>query len=95
MLLIQNDHKTCCGKKEMPKGCCKNETQVLKLKENFTSTQTVDIPSSNFLTSFVLAFVQVFNFSLTGCDTASLYADSQAPPGKPVSRTILYRSILI
>ncbi len=95
ILLIQNDHISCCGKKEMPKGCCKNETEHIKLKENYAPAQAVDVPASDFITSFVLAFVQTFNFSLTGCDTANFFADSHAPPGKPVSRTILYRSILI
>lgn len=79
----------------MPEGCCKNETQVIKIKENFTPTQTVTLPSTDFITVFVLAFVQTFNFSLTENDTNDLYADSHAPPGKSVARTILYRSILI
>lgn len=79
----------------MSKGCCKNETQVLKLKENFTPTQSVDIPSTDFISTFILAYVQVFNLSLTDCDNINLYADSNAPPGRPVPLTILYRSILI
>lgn len=79
----------------MPKGCCKNKTEHIKLKENYSPAQAIDVPASDFITSFVLAFVQTFNFSLTACDTANLFADSHAPPGKPVSRTILYRSILI
>lgn len=80
----------------MPEGCCKNETEVIKIKEGFSPTQTVNLPSTDFIAAFVLAFVQTFNFSLAGCDTTNLYADSHAPPsGKHVSLTILYRSILI
>ena len=94
VLLIQNA-ESCCGKKEMPEGCCKNETQIIKIKEHFTPTQTVSLPSTDFIAIFVLAFVETLNFSLTENNKISSYADSHAPPGKPVSRTILYRSILI
>ena len=94
ILLIQNTG-SCCGKKEMPEGCCKNETQVIKITENFTSTQTINLPSADFITVFVLAYVKTFNFSLIVCDTINLYADFHSPPDKQVSRTILYRSILI
>ncbi len=95
ILLVHNDDTSCCGKKEMPKGCCKNETQVIKIKENFTPNQTVILPSTDFIMIFVIAFFQTFNFPLTENNTGDLYADSHAPPGKPVSRTILFRSILI
>lgn len=79
----------------MPEGCCKNETQLIKINENFTPIQTLDIPSADFITVFGLAFVQTFNFFLTENNTAGLFADPHAPPGKPVSYPILYRSILI
>ena len=78
----------------MPEGCCKNEKQVIKIKENFTSTQAVKITPTE-LTVFVVGFVPALKFSLTNNYTAILCADSKAPPGKPVSLSILYRSILI
>ena len=34
VLLIQN-HNSCCGTKKMPEGCCKNQTEVLKIKDNY------------------------------------------------------------
>ncbi|MGE0569284.1 MAG: hypothetical protein AB7O73_15200, partial [Bacteroidia bacterium] len=84
-----DNEKSCCGAKKMPEGCCKNETQVIKIKENFTPTQTVTLPSTDFITVFVLAFVEIFNFSLTENNTIGQYADSHAPPSRPVSRIIL------
>lgn len=79
----------------MPKGCCKNETQVIKINEKFTPTQTVNIQSTDFIAVFILAFIQTFDFSLTDIQTANLHIGSHAPPGNTVSLTILYRSILI
>lgn len=94
VLLIQNT-QSCCGKKAMPKGCCKNETQVIKINEKFTPTQTVNIPSTDFIAVFFVAFIQTFDFSLSDSQTSNLQTGSHAPPGKTVSRTILFRSILI
>ena len=79
----------------MPKGCCKNESQFIKIKENFTPTPSVNIPSTDYIKIFVLAFVTTFNSSLTENGIADLFADSHAPPGKPVSLNILYRLIRI
>ena len=87
------DKKSCCGKKKMSKDCCKDETKVLKVTNNFTSPQTTKLAlsSPHFL---ALIFVQNTVFSLT-TEPQKQFEYYHASPDRAISRSILFHSFLI
>jgi hypothetical protein len=86
--------KSCCCKKSNQDNCCKkNQIKIAKIKDNYTAVQKVNIPSIK-LTGFVLSFIQTLKLSGDNL-SADLISNHAPPPGDPVSRTILYRTILI
>lgn len=88
-------NKGCsCGKNKMAKDCCKNKTEVIKIKDNFIPTQIVITPSTELI-SFAFAFIQTFNLSISENLTVESNLNYLYPPDKPISLSILYRSILI
>src|SRR5262245_9127531 len=49
---------SCCGKKSMEGGCCKNEVKVIKIKDNYSASSSLTVEKSYglvlfFATSFI------------------------------------------
>lgn len=87
--------KDCCSKKGVKSTCCKNtQIKLEKIKDNYTPSDISKTPKPES-SLFVLAFVNSFLFTSTQNDNRDLFLTYHAPPGKSVSRTILYRAILI
>lgn len=88
-------HNSCsCGKNKMAKDCCKNKTEFVKIKDNFISTSIVITPSME-LVYVPFAFIQTFNLSNTENGTVESNLNYLYLPDKPISLSILYRSIQI
>jgi hypothetical protein len=86
-------HKECtCGKKKMPKDCCKNKTEIVKIKDNYIPTQIIT-PSST--EQIVFEFIQSFDLSIAENFSVKANLNYLYPPDNPLSLSILYRSILI
>ena len=92
-IVVSDNCKQCCGKKKCTKGCCKNKTEIVKIKDNYIPAQIIIPPS--ILTTFALAFIQSFNLSITENNLVVSNLNYLYPPDKPISLSILYRSILI
>lgn len=87
--------KNCsCGKTKMPKDCCKNKTEIVKIKDNYIPTQIVITPSTEIIT-FALSYIQTFYLTITENLIVEANLNYLYPPDKPISLSILYRSILI
>jgi hypothetical protein len=78
---IQTSHKKQCPcRMEMPKGCCKDLHQVIKLTDNQCLASTLSVPNNNFIIHFTnvshlplkLSFTQVKIFD---------FSNYHAPPG--------------
>ncbi len=93
-IAFSDNHKSCCGKKKMAKDCCKNKTEIVKINDNYIPEQIIVTPLTDFA-YFALAFTQTFNLSITENVTVLTNLYYLYPPDKPVSLSILYRSILI
>ena len=93
-IAFSDNIKSCCGKKKMAKDCCKNKTQVVKIKDNYIPAQIVISPLANPV-SFMPAFIQLFNIQIAGMPSVESNLNYLYPPDKPISLSILYRSILI
>jgi hypothetical protein len=86
--------KSCCCKKADKGNCCTSKTIVLKKIENdYVSTSFInDAPQFEIITIAPIAFLPKLKASY-GIEI-NFYKDT-GPPEPPVSRSILYRSILI
>ena len=86
--------KSCCGKKKCSKNCCKNKTEIVKIKDNYLPTQIIITPATE-INTFALSYTQTFNLQNT--DKVSIESNPTYlyPPDIPVSLSILYRSIQI
>jgi len=83
-----------CGKKKMPKGCCKNKTEIVKIKDNFIPTPVVVVPSTDIIT-LANTCIQTLCLSISESATVESNLNYLHPPDKPLSLSILYRAILI
>jgi hypothetical protein len=85
--------KSCCAKKSAPDNCCKHETKYFKVKTDFSSSASILLPELKSLTTEFLAasFINEASFNFSHF---IFYADT-GPPELPVSRSILFRSLLI
>jgi len=80
------DDETCCGKSEMPAGCCHNETEWLQLQE--------DLPHFQINTAFwphlpvaMLLTVEIFTGRETGPFIPMQYLHFRPPPLPSLSIT--------
>lgn len=93
-IVFSGNCKSCCGKKKMPKDCCKDKTENVKIKDNYIPSTNVMGSSAQFIT-FVLSYFQTFALSYSQNSSIEANLNYLYPPDKPVSLSILYRSILI
>lgn len=84
---------SCCGTNSMPDNCCKKETKYFKVKTDFSSTSFVVLPHLKIFTA-VFSVASIIPETIVELSHFVFYADS-SPPQLPVSRFILFRSILI
>lgn len=87
--------KSCCEGKEEKGGCCKNETKIVKITDNYSPSQSVKVTSSfSFLT---ILFSENKLFDITTFNNGhSSYLNIRPPLlHQGVSLPVLYRSILI
>ena len=78
----------------MPKDCCKDKTEIAKIKDDFIPTSIVITPSTE-ITTVVLSYIQTFNRIFTENNKIESNLYYLYPPDNPISLSILYRSILI
>ena len=87
--------KSCCEGKEEKGGCCKNETKIVKITDNYSPSQSVNLaPSFSFLTIPISANNL---FDLTTFNNGHSFYLNIRPPllHQGVSLPVLFRSILI
>ena len=72
--LFSNNEEGCCGSKKKSKGCCKNKTTVIKVKDSHQLNKVAKI-NVTYITFVNVAYTQVsFNFScFSKAYTASNY----------------------
>ena len=78
----------------MAKDCCKNKTEIVKIKDNYIPTPNTIVPATEQI-SFAFAFIQSFNLSITENLQIESNLNYLYPPDKLLSLSILYISILI
>ena len=78
----------------MPKDCCKDKTEIAKIKDDFIPTSIVIAPSTG-ITVIVLSYIQTFNLPTVENPKVESNLYYLYPPDNPISLSILYRSILI
>lgn len=83
-----------CGKKKMAKDCCKNKTEIVKIKDNYIPSPVILTPTTELIT-FAFAYIQSFNLSAIESVSVESNLNYLYPPDKNISLPILYRSILI
>jgi hypothetical protein len=87
--------KSCCAGKEEKGGCCHNETKIIKITDNYSPSQSINLsPSFSFLAipQFASNLLDVFTFN----NTRTFYLNIRPPLlHQGVSLSVLYRSILI
>ena len=93
-IVFSDNCKSCCGTKKMPKDCCKDKTEIVKIKDHYIPA-SIGITPSTELIAFAFAFIQTFNLSNTVNFTVESNLNYLHPPDKPISLSILYRSIQI
>lgn len=86
---------SCCGKRKcsMPDNCCKHETKYFKLKTDFSSNASFSFPESKDLICPLR--MDKRHSSFTFDEQYFIFHINDEPPELPVSRCILFRSILI
>ena len=83
-----------CGCKKEKKACCKkNKVEIKKIQDNFFSSAACTISPDMSFTA--LAFNNGLNFFNADYSILNALSYSHAPPDKGISRTILFRSILV
>lgn len=74
------DENGCCGNKKRSKGCCKNKTAFVKVKDNHQTGSNTVLPNNS---STKLLFAgNVITYTYTTASYFKLFAvpDSHAPP---------------
>src|SRR6266536_1220208 len=81
--------KSCCGK--TMRGCCENETKILKVKENYLSSVSCTLPDLKLIstTFFAPGFISTVAVEQRNYFLFSL---NHAPPQSSVSLSILHRA---
>ena len=78
----------------MSKNCCKNKTETVKIKDNYIPTPHAIAPSTE-ITILAKYTIQTIYLSLTESTIVESTLNYLYPPDKPISLSLLYRSILI
>lgn len=95
-MIVLFSEKSCdCKNQKMPIGCCKNETKIVKIADDYSPSQSVNIVPSYSCLATPLFANNLFVFSAS-CNTFSFYLNIRPPLlHTAVSLPVLYRSILI
>lgn len=83
-----------CGKKKMSKDCCKDKTNIVKISDNFIPPSATIAPSMEII-ALANTGIQTFYLSTIEKSRVESNLNYLHPPDKPISLSILYRSILI
>lgn len=84
----------CCSTTTIDDCCETNEFQIVKIKDQYFPSQKINIKAID-ISSFILPFIQNSNLYYSENPIKSSTTHLFKPPDKSVSRSILFRSILI
>lgn len=89
-----DDEKSCCCKDEAETDCCEGtQINLGKITDNYLPEGASKLPAKNITPTFTVT-EQTAIFSTALCDNISS-TPAKAPPGKPVSRNVLFRVLII
>ena len=77
-LFSTSNENGCCGNKKKSKGCCKNKTAFLKVKDNHEANTLLKAPSPTKLT--VDAPAIILNYYVYADNVLDLVINYHAPP---------------
>lgn len=79
-LFTAGDENGCCGSKKKSKGCCKNKTAFVKVKDNHQLGSKITLPNNTPTEQLFVNNILIYN-SFTGSYTEMFAVpDSNAPP---------------
>ncbi|OFY87698.1 MAG: hypothetical protein A3F72_13320 [Bacteroidetes bacterium RIFCSPLOWO2_12_FULL_35_15] len=78
----------------MSKDCCKNKVEIFKIKSDYIPKANIGSPSSELI-SVALMPIQLLALPVSERPVITPNLNYLYPPDKPLSLSILYRSILI
>lgn len=76
--LFSNNEDGCCGSKKKSKGCCKNETTVVKVKDSHNSSNVAKLNSPNITLAHIIPSQLLFK--LLHIDEAYVSSNYHDPP---------------
>jgi hypothetical protein len=83
---------SCCGKKGMESGCCKNKVQVIKIKDDYSASTSLEVKKNDSSVLLLISFFVAEIMLGEGLDVLNYHSP---PPESSVSLSILFRSILV
>lgn len=74
------DENGCCGSKMKSKGCCKNKTAFVKVKDNHQLSSKTTLPNNKPTEQLLSNNFSVYNFFTASSFEMFAVPDSHAPP---------------
>ena len=92
-VLIVDDHDYCCGDKEMPEDCCRDEIEFYQLDEKYHQPQLSIINYQLSIINALVAYI-VLDEHIGSLDTHSAKYLSYKPPILSPDIPVLFQSFL-